>query len=72
MLYARCPTCGCVLANIELVYIELIKKAENDMELMNEEKKTKEYIENALKELVENDCCRMRLITYSDLVLILH
>ena len=71
MLYARCPTCGSVLAHIELVYIDLINEVENNTELMNEEKKKEKYICDKLADLVENDCCRMRLITYSDLVRIL-
>jgi len=71
MLYARCPTCGSILAHIELIYIDLINEVENNIELMHEDKKREKYMYEKLQELVENDCCRMRLITYSDLVRIL-
>ena len=70
MLYARCPSCGCTLAHIELPYIELVKKIENDTKMTDEEKN--KYLREQLDVLIENDCCKMRLITYSDLVLILH
>jgi DNA-directed RNA polymerase subunit N (RpoN/RPB10) len=71
MLYLSCPTCRSVLAHIELPYIDLINQVENDKVLMNNLEKKQAYISKRLQELVENDCCRMRLITYSDLVQIL-
>ena len=70
MLYARCPSCGSTLAHIELPYIEFIKKLENDVKMNDKEKE--KYLKEQLQEFVECDCCRMRLITYSDLVLIVH
>ena len=70
MLYARCPGCGSTLAHIELPYIELVKRIENDVKMNDKEKE--KYLKEQLQEFVENDCCRMRLITYSDLVLIVH
>jgi len=63
-----CFTCRSTLAHVELPYLDMIAKVESDKSLMNNPEKKQEYITKELNKFVENDCCRMRLITSCDLV----
>ncbi len=77
MLYMVCPTCGELLGNKELVYINRMKEICTSMgiddDIISQGKiiKTKEYIEGRqkiLNELVKNPCCKMRMMNYLDVV----
>jgi len=67
MLYNTCPTCGFFLGN-------LTKKFEDEKErICNDPKLTEDEINQKIKKLimklpVRRYCCRMRFMTYKDLV----
>ncbi|VVU94822.1 hypothetical protein CPAV1605_547 [seawater metagenome] len=70
MLYPNCPTCGFCLADIQP---EFERKKE---EICNDPKTTETEKEKLVTELVNSMnlrryCCKMRLITYVDLVAII-
>ena len=64
MLYTICPTCGHLLADIELEFSEKYQRiiSSND----NEEKKEKDMKKIFIDFKVNKYCCRMRLISYLD------
>lgn len=78
MLYPVCPSCGSLLANIQLPYqrdikklcekynidIELISRGVNNNKEFNREKE--KIIEKYTDQ--HNYCCKMRLSNFSDLV----
>jgi DNA-directed RNA polymerase subunit N (RpoN/RPB10) len=82
MLYPICPTCGNLLANVQLPYqkdikklceqynvdIEMMSRGIIDNEKFNEEKKK---ILDKYTDL-ERYCCRMRLMNFCDIVRIVH
>lgn len=67
MLYQTCPTCGFFLGN-------LTKKFEDEKDkICNDPNFTQEEIEEKIQKLimtlkVRRYCCRMRFMTYKDLV----
>ena len=67
MLYPVCPTCGHLLADIEVEFTDkytLIINSKND-----EEKKQKDILKLFDEFKVKKHCCRMRLITYFEHIL---
>jgi len=71
MPYARCPTCGCLLAHVHIPF------AKGKEDIKNSEKlKTKKQKEDALTELlqklVNNDCCNIALTQCVDDVVAIH
>ena len=64
MLYPICPTCGHLLADIEIEFSEKYNKiiSSND----TEEKKDKDLKKLFTDFKVNKYCCRMRLISYLD------
>ena len=62
MLYPVCPTCGFLLADKELKFKEKLKNIDKD----DNDKHNIKKIFNEMK--IKRYCCRMRLITYIDLV----
>jgi DNA-directed RNA polymerase subunit N (RpoN/RPB10) len=63
MLYTICPTCGHLLADIELEFTDKYDKIVDNIN-MDDAKKTKE-IEKLFSDLkVKKYCCKMRLISY--------
>jgi len=69
MLYIKCPTCHRNMADKEQAYEEGIKKIVDNPKLTDEEKEA-EKIKLIDSFEIPNDryCCKMRLITYRDLV----
>ena len=67
MLYNTCPTCGFFLGNITKSFESEKDKICNDPKLTDEEieEKIKTLI---MKQKVRRYCCRMRLMTYKDIV----
>ena len=67
MLYLRCPTCGVLLGNKVIEYEEQINKINALLDLSTNEriKKRQELLE---KLDVNRYCCKMRMITYVDVV----
>ena len=79
MLYMRCPTCGELLGNKELIMIEKLKKVCDDLEIDDEMisqgyDKHPEYVQKRQKiisDLCNKICCRIRMMTYVDIVKII-
>ncbi len=80
MLFMVCPTCGELLGNKELLYINLMKSVCEEMgiddDIMSQGTVDKDpvYIakrQKIIQDLCKNICCRMRMISYIDLVQII-
>jgi DNA-directed RNA polymerase subunit N (RpoN/RPB10) len=76
MLYMVCPTCGELLGDKQLVYTtklkEICDKYNIDDELIsrgfdNNPEFTKDR-QNLIQSLFDNICCKMRVLTYVELV----
>jgi hypothetical protein len=64
MLYTICPTCGHLLADIELEFTE---KYNNIVESKDAEQKKDKEIEKLFNDVkIKKYCCKMRLISYFD------
>jgi len=64
MLYPVCPTCGHLLADIELEFTE---KYNNIVESKSDEKKKENDIKKLFNDVyIKKYCCKMRLISYFD------
>tara|TARA_B110000208_G_C11798906_1_gene440931 strand:- start:299 stop:511 length:213 start_codon:yes stop_codon:yes gene_type:complete len=64
MLYPNCPTCGKLLADIEVEYL-------NEIEVISNKKLDQEKIDEAKRKLldklnVKRYCCRTRVLTFID------
>jgi DNA-directed RNA polymerase subunit N (RpoN/RPB10) len=65
MSYVICPSCGHLLADIEIEFTDKYNKIVENKEL--DEKKKEKEIEKLFEEFkVKKYCCRMRLISYFD------
>jgi DNA-directed RNA polymerase subunit N (RpoN/RPB10) len=64
MLYPVCPTCGHLLADIELEFTE---KYNNIVESKGDEQKKEKEILKLFNDVhIKKYCCKMRLISYFD------
>jgi DNA-directed RNA polymerase subunit N (RpoN/RPB10) len=70
MLYAKCPTCKTVLADKQVPLEEEMANICNNSNL-NDNQKDKKKSELLDKLEIRNVCCRMRAITYIDLIKII-
>lgn len=69
MLYLKCPSCNRLLADKVIPYKQGLKKICDNTKLSQEEQdKEKEKLINSLGIPHDRYCCRMRLITYRELV----
>lgn len=67
MLYSVCPTCAFLLADKELIFESKLEEIEQNKSLSESDKQ--QEVEKLLNELgVKRYCCRMRMISYIDLV----
>ena len=80
MLYLVCPTCGELLANKQLKYMEQMKNVceelgiEDEVISLGEVDNMEDYIKHRQKitqDLFKNICCRMRVLNYIELVKII-
>lgn len=63
----RCPTCGTLLGDIQLIHEENIKKIDNNNNLSSIEKnKKKQELINMYG--LERYCCKTRILGYVDIV----
>ena len=67
MLYITCPTCGYFLGQKNSEYEEGKKKICMNPKLSSEEKE-KEMSKLLLSLGIERYCCKMRMMTYKDIV----
>lgn len=67
MLPPVCPTCGMKLSHIEIPWIQGRDEI-NNSKLVDDPEKYDKAIKDLTDKLVDQDCCRMRLVTYVDLV----
>jgi DNA-directed RNA polymerase subunit N (RpoN/RPB10) len=70
MLYIICPTCGYFIGKKTLEYEKEKEKICSDPELSDEDKEIK-ISEVILKLNIKRYCCKMRLISYKDIVTII-
>jgi DNA-directed RNA polymerase subunit N (RpoN/RPB10) len=69
MLYIKCPTCNRLLADKMIAYEEGIRKIADNPNLTSEQQDIEKIkLIDSLKIPRDRYCCRMRLITYRDLV----
>jgi DNA-directed RNA polymerase subunit N (RpoN/RPB10) len=64
MLYTVCPTCGHLLADIEIEFSEKYNKIVDNNDKDDKKDKDIKKLFNDLR--VNKYCCRMRLISYLD------
>jgi DNA-directed RNA polymerase subunit N (RpoN/RPB10) len=64
MLYPVCPTCGHLLADIELEFTEKYNNIVDSKETEPKKDKEIEKLFNDVK--IKKYCCKMRLISYFD------
>jgi len=74
MLYLVCPTCKKLLGDKELYFENQVNKINNDID--EGILKTQDEIEQAKKKLIDTMgfdryCCKMRILTYVELVKII-
>jgi len=65
MLYLKCPTCSCLLGNIELIY-EAEKKRICEYGLSEDEQK--KQIRELVNKLAKSYCCKKSIMTYIDVI----
>lgn len=77
MLYMRCPSCGEVLGNKEIIYINKMKEVceslniDDNLVSLHNLDNDEAYIkkrQEIIKELFTNYCCRIRAMEYIDIV----
>jgi DNA-directed RNA polymerase subunit N (RpoN/RPB10) len=66
MLQMRCPTCGTLLGDIQLIHEEEIKKIDSSKFTEVEKNKKKEDLMNTYG--LYRYCCKTRLLGYVDIV----
>lgn len=67
MLYPRCPTCGFLLANLELEYEAKREEICLNPDLTEEEREQQQQaLINSFG--LKRYCCKMRLLSYTDLI----
>jgi DNA-directed RNA polymerase subunit N (RpoN/RPB10) len=66
MLQMRCPTCGTLLGDIQLIHEQEIKKIDNSKLSEVEKNKKKEELINMYD--LDRYCCRTRILGYVDIV----
>lgn len=67
MLYLKCPTCKNILADKQLPFEDDIKKICENPKLSEEEKK-QEKMKLPTKYGLDKYCCRMRILSYTQLI----
>ena len=67
MLYIICPTCGYFISQKILIYEEGKNNICNNPKLSNSEKE-KELSELLLSLKLRRYCCKMRIMTYKDII----
>ena len=70
MAYLKCPTCNRLIADKMIPYEEAVKKLESSNLSTKQLETEKMKIFDNLKIPRDRYCCRMRLMTYRDLVAI--
>ena len=71
MLYFKCPTCKTDFSKKQILLEEGLLKICNDTSLTKEKSdKAKQDLLDKLK--IINYCCKMRAITYVDLITVIH
>jgi DNA-directed RNA polymerase subunit N (RpoN/RPB10) len=67
MLYFKCPTCKTLLANKQIPYEKAIREISSNSNLTDKQKdEQREALLNKLK--LTNLCCRMRIMTFVNLL----
>lgn len=69
MLYIKCPTCHKILGHLEIPFEEGLEKIMENPNLTPKQKQEEKIkLVNSFGIPLDRYCCRMRLITYKDLV----
>lgn len=71
MIYLRCPSCGTVIGNRQIIYETKLKEIENSINMDESAKlEQKNKLINSLE--LKRYCCKMRVLTFKSLPLILN
>jgi DNA-directed RNA polymerase subunit N (RpoN/RPB10) len=66
-LYIKCVTCGRLLGDKEIIWLEGIEKINNKNLNKEDYNKELERLMDSMKIPKDNYCCRMRLMSFRDL-----
>lgn len=66
-VYIKCPSCGRLLADKELLFDKGIKEINNEILNDNEREQRIMKLVDSLQIPKNNYCCKMRIMTYVDL-----
>lgn len=70
MIYLKCPTCGTIIGNRQIIYEARLHEIDNNPNIDNVEKKNlKEKLVSSLN--LKRYCCKMRTITFKSKPLII-
>lgn len=71
MIYIKCPSCGYLLANRQMIYEKGLDEIYSDPNTDNDKKlELKTKLIESLK--IKKYCCKMRVITFKNLPEIVH
>jgi DNA-directed RNA polymerase subunit N (RpoN/RPB10) len=63
MIYLKCPTCGTIIGNRQIIYETKLKEIDNDPNIDEPEKlRQKTKLIDSLE--LKRYCCRMRIMTF--------
>jgi DNA-directed RNA polymerase subunit N (RpoN/RPB10) len=70
MIYMKCPTCGTVIGNRQIIYEAKLKEIENNPNIDEDAKlEQKNKLINNLE--LNRYCCKMRVMTFKSMPLII-
>lgn len=70
MIYMKCPTCGTIIGNRQIIYEATLNEIENNPNLDEDAKlEQKNKLINGLE--LKRYCCKMRVMTFKSMPLII-
>ena len=70
MIYLKCPTCGTVIGNRQIIYEAKLKEIDNNPNIDEDAKlEQKNKLINSLE--LKRYCCKMRIMTFKSMPLII-
>lgn len=70
MIYLKCPTCGTVIGNRQIIYEKKLREIDNNPNMDEDAKlEQKNKLINSLE--LKRYCCKMRIMTFKSMPLII-